>query len=142
MTRLPSWQSALDAFLLANQDRPFRYGEWDCCLFACDAIQIMTGVDPAIAYRDKYASRESAMRAVLHGTGRASVQAVAESVTAEYNMPPIPVLQAGRGDLVLIRRSGDYSLGIVALNGREIVTTSSRGLWRLPIGEAVSAWRV
>ena len=49
MTRKPDWQALLDAFLAEHQFDSFQYGRWDCCLFVCDAIQAMTGVDPAAA---------------------------------------------------------------------------------------------
>ena len=57
LTRLPGWQGALDRFLTAHRETRFQYGVWDCCLFACDAIEVMTGVDVAAQFRGRYHSR-------------------------------------------------------------------------------------
>ena len=137
MTRKPDWQALLDAFLAEHQFDSFQYGRWDCCLFVCDAVFVMTGVDPAAAYRGTYASRAEARKAAC-----GSVQATVEAVCAEHGMDETAVPFARRGDVALVGRRRDCSLGIVALNGREIVLTSSAGLWRVPLGTAVRAWHV
>jgi hypothetical protein len=70
------------------------------------------------------------------------VQAVVEAVAAKHSMQDTPVFHARRGDVVLIRRGRDYSLGLVALNGRDIVLASVHGLWTIPVSSAVRAWHV
>lgn len=142
MKRRTGWQEALDKFLRAHQDRPFEYGKWDCCLFVCDAIVEMTGVDLAVSYRGKYSTRIGAMRTIGELVGMASVRAVAENAATVYGMPEIPITHAHRGDMVVVRRGRDYSLGLVALNGREVIVSSKRGLWRLPLSCAIRAWQV
>ena len=137
MTRKPDWQALLDAFFAEHQFDSFQYGRWDCCLFVCDAVFVMTGVDPAAAYRGTYASKAEARNAA-----RGSVQATVEAVCAEHGMKETAVSFARRGDVALVGSRRDCSLGIVALNGREIVLTSSAGLWRVPLGTAVRAWHV
>lgn len=142
MQRRSDWQEALDEFLRAHQNRRFEYGKWDCCLFVCNAIVSMTGVDLAGSYRGKYSTRTGALHAIGEQLGTASVQAVAENAAVAHKMPEVPVLRAHRGDMVLIARGRDYSLGLVALNGRETIVASKRGLWRLPLSRAVRAWQV
>ena len=142
MRRRSDWQLALDEFLRANQDRSFEYGTWDCCLFVCDAIVAMTGVDLAASYRGKYSTRKGALHAISEQLGTASIQAVAATAAAAHDMPELPVPYAHRGDMVLVGRGRDYSLGLVALNGRDVIATSKRGLWRLPLSRAVRAWQV
>jgi hypothetical protein len=144
VTRFHDWQGRLEAFLSTNQFRSFHYGRWDCCLFVCDAIEVMTGVDPAAVFRGTYSSRVEARRAV-RAYGGTSVQVVVEAITAQYGMPEAAsVLHARRGDAVLIKRSRgrDFSLGLVALNGREVVLATSMGLWRMPVETAIRAWHV
>jgi uncharacterized protein YfcZ (UPF0381/DUF406 family) len=136
VTRKPDWQVLLHAFLMEHRYDAFRYGRCDCCLFVCDAVSVMTGVDPAAAFRGTYSSRAQARRAY------GSVQELAEAVTAKHGMPESPVLHARRGDVALIKRNRDYSLGLVAMNGLDIVLASSRGLWRVPVSLAVRAWHV
>ena len=142
MQRRSDWQRVLDEFLWANQTRPFEYGRWDCCLFICDAIVVMTGVDLAAPYRGRYSTRAGALHAISERLGTASIQAVAASAAAAHQMPEIPVSHAHRGDMLLVARGRDCSLGLVALNGRDVIVTSKRGLWRLPLSRAVRAWQV
>ena len=142
MQRRPDWQEVLDGFLRAHENQRFEYGTWDCCLFVCDAIAAMTGVDLATAYRGKYSTRTGALQAIGEQLGTASILAVAENSAAAHHMPEVPLLHAHRGDMVLVARGRDYSLGLVALNGREAIVTSKRGLWRLPLSRAVRAWQV
>ena len=142
LTRLPGWQSALDRFLAAQRETRFQYGVWDCCLFACDAIEVMTGVDVAAQFRGRYQSRTQALRAIRGYSGEASVRAVAERVTEAYAMPQVHILRARRGDVVLIRQPRDYSLGIVALNGTDVITVTPQGLQRIALSNAVCGWQV
>ena len=142
MQRRSDWQRVLDEFLREHQNRPFEYGKWDCCLFVCDAIIAMTGVDLADSYRGAYSTRAGALQAIGEQLGTASIQAVAAHAAAAHHMPEVPVHQAHRGDMVLIARGREYSLGLVALNGRDVIVASKRGLWRLPLSCAVRAWQV
>ena len=142
MQRRSDWQGALDEFVLANQHRRFEYGKWDCCLFVCDAIIQMTGIDLATSYRGEYSTRKGALRAIREQLGTASIQAVVENAATVHHMLEVPVPLAHRGDMVLIARGREYSLGLVALNGRDVIVTSRRGLWRLPLSCAVRAWHV
>jgi hypothetical protein len=135
--RRPDWQQRLDAFLRDHQFEPFHYGRWDCGLFVCSAIAVMTGVDPAASLRSVYSSPREAIQ-TLRARGLRSVEALVESVTTEYRMPETPVTCAQRGDVALVR----HSLGLVAMNGREVLLASQKGLWRVPLSMASRAWRV
>ena len=142
MQRRSDWQLVLDEFFRANQHRRFEYGKWDCCLFVSDAIVAMTGVDLAAAYRGRYSTRDGAMRAISEQLGTASILAVAENAAAAHHMPEVTVPHAHRSDMVLVAHGRDYSLGLVALNGWDVIVASKRGLWRLPLSRAVRAWQV
>jgi hypothetical protein len=143
LTRKHNWHGALDSFLLERRNTRFVYGSWDCCLFVCDAIQVMTGVDIAAPFRGAYSSHAEAVAAVRSYTGRPSIRAVAEAVSAEYGMRAIEALSVQRGDVVLIRRGKrDYSLGIIALNGLDVIVVGRRGLLNIPLDRAVKGWRV
>lgn len=141
MTRKYDWQSALSAFLIEQDHRIFEYGKWDCCLFACDAVAVMTGVDVAADYRGGYTTRRQALQAIRARTGKRTVLAVAESVTAAFDMPTIRIALAQRGDVALLKRGRDYSLGIVDLTGERIAVAAAEGLLRVPMQTAMTAWR-
>ena len=142
MRRLPDWLSRFERFLSAHRTDRFVYGSWDCCLFVCDAIEVMTGTDPAQAFRGSYAPRAEAMAAVRAYTGTASIRVLARKITAEHGMELVPGLNARRGDLVMFRRPRSWSLGIVALNGFEAMALDAGGIVMKPIAEACFAWRV
>lgn len=141
LTRKDSWQLLLHQYLCASREKPFRYGEMDCCLFVCDAIAAMTGVDVASPFRGRYGSRKQASRALEMFAGRPSVEAVTERVTKEHGMPEIPPALAQRGDVVLLPRAHDYSLGLVGLSG-DILAASAVGFEHAPLSLAIRAWRV
>ena len=142
MKRIENWQCALSAFLAEREELLFRYGQHDCCLFACDAVAAITGVDVGAVYRNAYQNRTEAMKAVSHQTGVRSIRAAAEKVTKAHAMPQLAVLTAQRGDVVMIRRGVDYSLGIVDLTGAKIAVAAARGLLRVDLQFAIAAWRV
>lgn len=138
MTRRSDWSSRLDVFLRQQADRNFQYGDFDCCLFVCDAIEVMTGIDPAAGLRGEYGSVRSAAELMKVTCGAASVARITEQVTKVHGMPEIPVLRAGRGDMLLISRARDYSLGIVPLDGRGAIVAGKKGLLRVPLfGKAI-----
>lgn len=142
LVRRSDWALALEAFLFEAQNRKFHYGSWDCCLFVCDAIKVMTGTDPATPFRGRYDSRDEAERELLSFCGSRSVRAVAERVAATNAMTEIPVKFAGRGDVALVKRSRDYSLGLVDLSGRDLLIAGASGLARISQMRAVRAWKI
>jgi hypothetical protein len=142
LVRLPDWPALLDAFLQANRYCKFSYGRADCCLFVCDAIRVMTGTDPAAPFRGKYDSLKGALREMKGYCGSASVASVAELVASRNGMPEISPRRAGRGDAALLDGPLGCSLGVVALNGREIVVCGHADLEAIPLARAIRAWRV
>lgn len=54
-------QRLLDA-VHAHMRRPFAWGVADCCTWAFDAVQAVTGVDPIADVRGTYGTRWQAMR--------------------------------------------------------------------------------
>jgi hypothetical protein len=143
LVRYPDWAARLEVFLHAHASRPFRYGEWDCCLFVCSAIEAMTGIDPGGEWRGKYDSPEGArsmIRAELLVSGE--VNHWVRAVAAAQRMGKVAPAQAQRGDVVLLKRGRrGYSLGLVGLDGGVLVA-GWKGLVAAPRELAVLAWRV
>lgn len=92
--RLPDWETRLHDFMLANRDREFAWGQWDCILFACAAAEAITGVDKAATYRGRY-SDEKGARAILRKQGKGTLLA-----TVDHEFEAKPVAYAVRGDLI------------------------------------------
>ena len=144
MTRDPHWPARLEEYLRSSQQTKFRHGSFDCALFVASAILAMTGTDIAESFRNAYRTRQQAIqRSKELGLG-ASIQSLTEGVAALYSLPEVPPLCASRGDMVLIPRAKgrDHSLGIVALNGREIYWALRVGWGTLPLSRACRAWRI
>jgi hypothetical protein len=142
MTRFPDWQDRLSRFFYLYRSRPFRYGDWDCCLFAADAVMQMTGVDIAAGFRGQYASRRAAYALLKAHSGRPSVRTTMEQIATMHDMPEVPIRYAQRGDMALIPRARDYSLGIVSLTGKELVVLRARTLVMIPLSLGSVAWHV
>jgi len=108
----------------------------------------MTGIDIAAEFRGVYRSRAAAMGAIARYCGaagherRSPVARIVEAVAATHQMGEVPALRAARGDMVLVRRPRDFSLGIVAMNGLRILIAAEVGFGPIAMDRAVRAWRV
>jgi hypothetical protein len=142
LTRLPNWQSALSAYLTSVAAAPFAYGRFDCGLFVAGAVDAMTGVDVVPGVRGAYNDRRSAFARVRSLCGAATMEALADHLTAQYGMTEVAPVMARRGDVVQLRRGRSSSLGIVAMHGTEILTPYHGGLLRLPLAHAARAWHI
>jgi len=107
-SRLPDWEFRLHEFMLANCERPFAWGEWDCILFACAAAEAITGEDKAAAFRGQY-SNEAGARAILRELGQGTLLR-----TIDHHFEAKPVGYAGRGDLVWHNGCAGVCLGQTA----------------------------
>ena len=96
------WEKRLVAVTEAHMNTPLVWGKSDCLLTTCDAIEAMTGVDPAADIRGKYKSRAGAYRLIkLRGFG--SLGAVLADRFEE-----IPVAMAQRGDVGIFEKTVGY----------------------------------
>lgn len=96
--RVPDWNSRLMAVIRDAHMRRFEFGVWDCCLFASDWYQAVTGVDHASKFRGQYESAIGALHVLRKYGG-----SLESFVTQVLQREPIPVAEAIRGDLVLGR---------------------------------------
>lgn len=147
LRRLPGWEARLEAMLLRAEGRDFSWGECDCCLLAADAVQALTGHDPAADWRGLYRSRkEASVRLVtVYGTADLAILAT-EMLGAE-----IPLGQARRGDIAAVpvarqRAFGGVMLGVVEAGGRVACLTPGGqpggGLKMFGLDVARHAWKV
>lgn len=146
LQRKEDWPARLDAHLRAAFWRPFSWGTHDCCLFACDAIEAMTGVDPAAPFRGRYKSKRGAY-AALKRYGGGGLEETADKITGDLGMPEVAPAFAGRGDVALLPvETPDGGiidvLGIVGPDGRHVLVAAPEGLARLPVALVRRVWRV
>jgi hypothetical protein len=129
------WSIRLNKYIEEHFDTPFEWGEFDCCLFAADAVMAMTDIDFAEEFRGHYATAIGAKR-ILRKTGKGSIKQTVESKFG----PMKSRLSAGRGDIVLINTSWGEALGIVAAG--KIWAPSENGLTTMSMQCALGCWRV
>jgi hypothetical protein len=132
--KLSNWPTLLAAFLKHRQSQPFCWGKNDCCLFAADAIQVITGVDHASEFRGRYTTAIGAKRALIrYGKGD-----IKHTFNAKFGKP-IGGLNASRGDISLVNINGEDIVGVVFGN---IYVVSEPGLLQLPLSQALGIWSI
>lgn len=128
----PDWHNRLIAVIRAAEKRPFLWGEHDCCLFAADCAEAMTGDNFADGWRGTYDSETGAKKALLRGGGSL------EKVLAKY-LNEVPVKMVQRGDIAVVENAGTRCAGVIY--GGAVWVPGETGLVCLRI-KPLSAWRV
>lgn len=136
--RHENWPTLLDLFIESRKLESFEFGKHDCCLFAADAVLVMTDIDLAQGYRGTYSDMDGAMKIL----GERTAGELFTDVAAEHGIDEIPVSFAGRGDVVLVDQKELPALGIVSLSGDDIWAPGEFVLQRFPIVHAMKAWRI
>ncbi|MDG9890554.1 DUF6950 family protein [Pseudomonas juntendi] len=91
--RYRDWPTRLHETIQAAFERPFLWGEFDCCLFVADCAAAICGVDPAKEYRGRYKTEIGAKRVIAstHGSVEAVLDTYFERIDVQF---------AQRGDIV------------------------------------------
>lgn len=133
MQRLQDWPTRLADFIEARRERAFSWGDSDCCLFVCDAVEVMTETDPGARWRGLYASERGARRVMRDNGGVLGLATLAfgDSVPAEM---------AGRGDVVLVDTPSGDALALCL--GNVLAAQGALGIEYLPRSEARTAWKI
>jgi hypothetical protein len=131
IARHPDWQLRLQAFVQSRLAAPFAWGAQDCCLFVCDAIEAITGHDPAADLRG-YSTERAALR-ILRAQG--GVRGLADARAGA----PVPVLAAQVGDVGLLPLDGRDTLALCG--GAHWLAPGALGIVALPLDAASDAWR-
>lgn len=153
----PHWQELLHNYFLRRENEAFKWGTMDCCLFACDAVLELTGVDMAADFRGHYDSLLSAVRVMKSFTAEdlntkehdeeedgssEFVEAVAVKAFAGFGLEEVPVLMAQRGDMLLLDSPLGKGLGILGLRGTHAHCAGQDGVIDVPLQECLRAWRI
>lgn len=133
MQRLEDWPTRLAEFIEARRERVFSWGDSDCCLFVCDAIEAMSGADPGARWRGLYASEKGARRVLRDNGGVAGIATLVLGAAA-------PPALAGRGDVVLIDTPNGEALAICL--GSQLAAQGQAGIEFMEMRQAKAAWTV
>lgn len=129
MKRLDNWPALLAKYFAEKKDKPFIWGENDCCRFADGAVIAMTGQSMMKSFN--YTNEKQALRLLKTGLKELTSKELGESIK--------PAL-AKRGDVVLIHRGEMPALAIC-----DGSMWHGAGLNKMETGqmlEAICAWKV
>lgn len=127
--RVENWESKLASYL--ENVGPFEWGKNDCCLFAANAVEIMTGVD----YAKKYRGYKTKLGAAKKLKGKLLDQVLSEELGF-----PINSKMTKRGDVVLFKTGGEQAVGICV--GAQFASISESGLVVLSMQHATMGWAI
>ena len=127
--RVQNWDILLAEFIESCRETPFVRGVHDCCTFAADAVEIMTGTDHMADMRGAYADEAGAGKILAERGGLRVI--LTSALGAE-----IPVLSAQRGDVLLSENDGLW-----LCVGRQMTKPGKSGLVFRELRHADSAWR-
>lgn len=131
-TRLHDWQPRYEAFVRARLSAPFAWGGNDCCTFAADGVQAITGIDPAPHLRAHRDARGALL--TMRGCGGIAKLAIACMGPAQ------PATRAAVGDMVLLPMGKRLALGLC--NGSTAFGPSAHGLAHVAMADALLCWRL
>lgn len=134
MSATLSFDERLAAFYAAWQERPFAWGQADCCQFAKQALQAIHGRHVAIA--PAYASQQEALQAVQSLGGFAGILRSAGLVErAKASM-------AARGDVLIVTGALPFRRALaVCIDGRAFAP-GKFGLMEVKRRHWRSAWEL
>ncbi|GHS80344.1 hypothetical protein PAGU2196_11780 [Pseudomonas sp. PAGU 2196] len=130
--RYRDWTTRLSEVIKAAIERPFSWGEFDCCLFAADCAVAVCGTDPAEAYRGTYKTEVGAKRALKkrHGSLEAAWDACFARVAPAFIQ---------RGDVAMYEAPGGRSMAVYWAN--EFWATTDDGVGPV-VCDPLAVWRV
>lgn len=135
--RRADWVDRLWQTIETHQALPFRWAgkgdAHDCCTFAADCVDAMTGtnyVDLLLAhYRD-----EPSARAYIEAGGGL------RNVISSFLGDPKRISFMNRGDVVIVDDRGTEVVGVCV--GRDVLAAHERGLGRYEANLVITCWGV
>jgi len=135
--RAQDWPLKLAAFIEESRAAPFAWGSHDCCMFVCDGVRRMTGLELHSGIPTYGTESEAAgVLEPFGGLENMVAQRCHENGFDEVN----PATFAQRGDVVLFDNSGKPAPGICV--GVEAAFAGRQGLVFHALAECRRAWRV
>lgn len=131
MVRLENWPMLLGRYLKETKDKPFKWGENDCILFAAKGLEAITGQNLYAEY--VYETEDQAKEILENHNGLAGL------ISKHLGPGHRNFKKAHRGDLVMMKLP-QPTLGIVDDSGQRIAAISQDGHVRLPLNKAWRVW--
>jgi len=134
--KLEGWDGRLVDYLQEAARREFRYGVLDCVIFACDGVELQTGIDPMDEGRGLYDDLKSGVKLISEKRG--SYEGIMDFHFARHDN----VMRAQRGDVVLRMVDGLKAYGLVGNGGRAYFKAQGLGLVHHFVKDCDMAWRI
>ena len=139
MNRLDTWETKLEKYLLKNNNRRFKWGKFDCVIFAAGAFKAVHGTNPLDKLEKPYTGKTGGLK-LIQQLGEGSLWQAADGVLAQLGFERSNPSFAQPGDLV-----GAYNhenlemLGVMEDYGT-CTFASEEGLARLPLAQVKVRW--
>lgn len=142
LERHQHWRRALNEVLEQNANRPFKWGEWDCCIgLMVECVKAMTGVEHLQEFRGKYSSPEEGWPLLKELYGFTTTEELMTSIFGE----PAHIAFARTGDVVSYKGCiGIFKDGRGLFIGCEYMGDqySQDGLVSVPREDLEACWHV
>jgi hypothetical protein len=107
-------------------------------LFAADAVQAVTGIDPAASWRCAYANARAGRHLLARQGG---LPAMASDIARRHGWSCVLPAMLDRGDVALVRQEDGHDALAVCL-GSALVLPATRGLATVARRRAHLGWRI
>lgn len=134
--RAIDWEQRLFALIESARRKPFAWGTHDCCTFAADAVEAVTGQRPALP--GSWSTPTGALRVASREGG------LPDAVSAVLGHEPGNAWLAQRGDVLLLSQPSFDGYALAVCAGGVAYAPGPEGLVaiRLDAPEVLGAWRV
>ena len=131
--RIDGWEKMLTDFIESKSAASFQWGVHDCCLFAADCVEVITGHDYASQLRGRYKNGREAQEVIKEYGSMEEMVSALLGASCE-------VAFAHRGDVVMFDTSDGPALGICC--GKQSVFAGRTGLVYHSTIKCSAAWRI
>lgn len=145
MSRVENWEEKLFGMVSSAREQEFKYGRFDCCLFASRIIGEITGQDPAEQFEFdlSYENREEAVK-TLREKGYESLEEMVEDVAERRGWEEKANDFAHRGDIAIVENEDGFDAVGIVIDHRVVLPSHNEqeGLGYSLRSEAKRVWRV
>lgn len=139
MERLAEWEDKLEQYLTKCEKKRFKWGRFDCVIFAAGAFKAVYGTNPLGLLEKQYDGKTSGLK-LISKLGDGSLWQACDGVLEKCGMERANVNFSQPGDVVgSLNHEGLEMLGVMEDFGT-CTFASEGGLARLPLSEVKVRW--
>ena len=139
MRKLPDWVQKFQGVIEGAGDKPFDWQTHNCCTFAAECFEAITGQQamPKLKYKTKKQAQATLLK--LGG-----ITGIMEGVANKYGLMECHPNMAKRGDPVIIEIGGGELFGTIDLSGQLVLAlpVDGTGVIRVQLDLVKRAWNI